>query len=159
MNTNTTIHRVSILCLAALALALSGCLSIETPEEFLLLEESSDELKLITPDEAKLWVREFADDDRGDLDFWVAALQADFVDNRGYTLLEDGALQDAAGRDGHEWLFEATTHGETYRYLVTLQVREDLTTNTIRVSEYVATKEKFDAYLGSVREAVASVRP
>jgi len=139
--------------------ALSGCLSIDAPAEFLVVREASDEIRLITADEAKLWVREFVDDDDGDLDFWSKALRGDLVDNRGYTLLESRQTTDDAGRPAFEMLLEATVAGRTQRYLVTLSVHERTLDHVVRVSEFVAEKERFDAYLDGVREAVASVRP
>jgi hypothetical protein len=146
--------------LAALpaALALSGCLSIDAPGDFLLVGRSTDELKLIAADESKLWVREFADEDEGDLEFWAKALRTDLADNRGYTLIEERDVRGAGGLAGKEWLFEVSTRGEAHRYLVTLFVIEGLFENTIRVSEFVAARSRFDEYLDNVRRAVASVR-
>lgn len=145
--------------LPGLLLGLStGCLSIEGPRDFLLVHEGTDELRLVTPEEAALWVREFSDEDQGDLDFWSAAVRADFVQNRGYVPLEMRRFKDGTGQPGREWLFEVTTRGQTYRYLIALLVFEGVFSNTIRVSEYVAPGDRFDTHLEDVRRAVTTVR-
>ncbi len=152
------LSRVDLLPLSALALLSSGCLSIDLPEDFLRIHRSPSQIKLMAADESKLWVRDFDDDDQGDLQFWSQALREDFVENRGYTLIEEGTVKDPGDREGREWLFETTTHGQPYRYLVTLFVFEGWFSNTIRVSEFVARKAAFDRYLEDVRAAVLTVR-
>ena len=151
------ITRVDYFLLAPLVL-LSGCLSIDKPKDFLVVDRGMNQLKLITADESKLWVRQFKDRDQGNLEFWSKALRADFVENRGYTLLEEQEVKGRNDVSGNQWMFEVSTRGEAYRFLITLFVFDGLFENTIRVSEYVARKDRFDDYLEDVRRAVASVR-
>ena len=46
-------------------LLLAGCLSLETPEKFKVLEKGKVELKAVAPDETKLWIITEAADDAG----------------------------------------------------------------------------------------------
>jgi hypothetical protein len=144
--------------LAAAALVLPSCLSIEAPS-FHVLEESTDSLKAITPEDARLWVREFSDSTRGNLSFWSQALRNDLVGNRGYTLIEERKVKDIEGRDGSEMLFEVTAGGRAQRYIVALYVFEGLFSNTIRVAEYVAPKGLQEKYEAEVRKAFAAISP
>ena len=142
-----------------LVLFLGGCLSFEVPEKFLILDKGFSEIKAITPDEAKLWVREFNDPKKGDFNFWSDTLKSDFVQNRGYTLIEERKVKDKKGRDGLELLFEVTSAGAAQRYLVTLFVFQGWLKNTIRVVEFVAPKPIFDGYVQRVREAISTLTP
>ena len=136
----------------------AGCLTLEAPDRFLVVERGTDELKAITPDEAKLWVREFRDPDAGSIDFWSDALKSDFTGNRGYTLLDEGSAAGQDGEKGREFLFEVTAAGVVERYLVVLFVHAGWTANTIRVVEFVAPKELFERYAPGVRGAVKTIR-
>lgn len=132
---------------------LSGCLTMEIPARFLSDEDSAEGLKAVSPDEAKLWVREFNDPDQGGLDFWAEALKNDLVGHRGYTLIEENDVTDREGRKGVEFVFEMSIQGIPHRYAVTLFVLEGWWWNTIRVSEFAAEKKIFDGYLAGVRES------
>jgi hypothetical protein len=136
----------------------AGCLTFEAPDRFLVVERGTDVLKAITPDEAKLWVREFSDPDGGSLDFWSDALKSDFVSNRGYTLLEEHAVKDHGGEKGLELLFELTAAGAAQRYLAVLFVYEGCCANTIRTIEFVAPRDLFERYAADVRKSVATIR-
>jgi hypothetical protein len=146
---------------AALALAflLEGCISMEVPGHFLVLEEGTSEFKAVSPAEARIWVREFGDSNKGDLSFWSEVLKNDLVKNRGYTLLEEGKAKDGDGDGGLELVFEVTVGGAAQRYLVDLFVLEGWLSNTIVVVEFVAPKEVFEKDLDGVRKAVATLDP
>ena len=139
-------------------LVTSGCVSIDAPDDFLVVDQDSREIKMITADEARLWFRELDDDDKGNFEFWSKALENDFVNNRGYTLFESAKVKDSKGLEGLEMIFEMTTHGRTHRYLITMFVEEKATRNVIRVAEFVAEKGKFDGHLDEVREAIRTIR-
>ncbi|MEW6743828.1 MAG: hypothetical protein AB1486_13820 [Planctomycetota bacterium] len=145
-----------------LALAtLTGCaaISMKVPQGFLQLETPRDELKATSPDEAKIWVREFEDPNKGDLAFWADVLRKDLTRNRGYELVEEGATRDVQGRPGTWMQFELVLGGEPQGYLVAVFVIEGSSANTIRVAELVARKPVFDASVGAVREALATLAP
>ncbi|MEM7233131.1 MAG: hypothetical protein AAF517_13195 [Planctomycetota bacterium] len=149
---------ITRLTLCAFATTLVSCLSMQTPDKFLITREGWSELKALTPDDAKLWVREFKDDKRGDLDFWSEALREEFETHRGYVILEDPAdIVDGAQRPGKQFLMEVTTDGITWRYLLNVFVIEGWRHHTIRVAEYVAHKDDFDEYLASVKDAIRTL--
>lgn len=143
---------------ALLALLSSSCVTMQVPDAFLVTERGTSELKAITPEETKLWVREFSDPDQGDLAFWSEALRRDLVENRGYTLLSEGKIRDGRGREGKELLLEATVQGRPVRELLALFVHEGTFEHTIRVVELVGEKEPFDAAVDDVRAAIGTLQ-
>ena len=155
---SSSILSASVMALAVATGTLTSCLSIQAPS-FLVLQKSTDSLKAMTPDDARVWVREFGDSSRGDLSFWSQALRNDLVSNRGYTLIEERKVKDADGHDGAEMLFEVTAGGRAQRYIVALYVFEGLFSNTIRVAEYVAPKELQEKYEAEVKKAFTAISP
>src|SRR3979409_1240908 len=93
------------------ALLFSSCISFTPPDRFLIVHNSGDDLKAITPEESKLWIRNFDDDDKGGLAFWKDALRADLKDSRGYILVSEGDIKDGAGTAGKELVLESTVNG------------------------------------------------
>ncbi len=140
---------------------LGGCYAIEMdlPPDFLQLETGGFELKAITPDDARLWVREFEDGDQGDLQFWASSLKVDLEENRGYSPVEEAELRDDQGRVGTQMQFAVTTEGEPHGYLVAVFVFEGSSTNTIRVAEFVAPRAVFEQQLEGVEAALVTIQP
>jgi hypothetical protein len=150
--------RRSVARFASIALAIpaiAGCLSMETPQRFIVTSSSSSRVVLIAPDDAKIVVQEFDVPGDGDLAFWRDALRTDFVENRGYTLLSEQAVAHESGREGHEFVFESTIDGSPYRYLVTLHHFDGYFGETVRVAEFLSPKPAFDAHAPNVRKAIA----
>lgn len=147
----------SCVVLAALSLAL-GCVSIAPPARFLVVDEGCDELKAVTPEDSRLWVRTFDDDDQGGLPFWQDALKEDLTKNRGYVVVSEG---DASAGDakGHEYVLETTVNGRPVRELLVLFVTGGFFWDTVHVIEYVADKDVFEQELPAVRTSVQSYRP
>lgn len=144
----------------AVTVLLSSCATImDPPERFLVVDDGGSFVKAITPEESKLWLRDFPDDDRGGLAFWRDALKADLQDNRGYVVVSEGAAKDSAGTPGHEFVLESTVNGRTVRELLVVLVYEGWFSDTIRVVEYVADKETFETEVASVRASVNTIRP
>lgn len=141
--------------------AACGCSSIEMelPPDFLQLQTARRELKAITPDDARIWVREFEDPDQGDLQFWASTLKLDLEENRGYAPVEESAFRDDMGRDGIRMQFALTTEGEPHGYLVAIFVFEGSRTNTIRVAEFVGPEPVFERHLEGVKTALATIQP
>jgi len=150
---------IATLVFSLLAVSSASCISFDPPKSFLVTWRGAADLKAITPDESKLWVRNFPDVDRGGLSFWVEALKRDFVDNRGYVLISDAAIKDGAGTAGHEVLVESTVGGRPMRELLCVFVYGGLFEDNIRVVEFVADKTAFDRELTSVRTSVSAMRP
>lgn len=145
--------------LALFCALLSSCVTMQVPERFLVTTRGVDELKAITPEETKLWVRDFDDPDGGDLAFWTQTLRRDLVENRGYTLLSEARIEDAEGNVGVELLLEATVQGRAMRELLVLFVHPGFFGNRIRVVELVGEKEPFEAAVDEVRAAVKTLEP
>lgn len=153
------ISSVCVLVIASLCGALSGCVSMNLPEEFLVLDQGMGEFRAVTADEAKVWVREFTPEARdGTLVFWRDALKKDFTDNRGYVVLEENDTKDGRGRKGFELLCESEADGRAHRYLIAVFVLESALGNDIRTVEYTAEKSHFDEHLADVRKAIAELR-
>jgi hypothetical protein len=148
------------LSLAVALFNLAACATVmESPERFLVVDEGGTYVKAITPEESKLWLRDFPDDDHGGLAFWRDALKADLKDNRGYVVISEAAAKDSAGTPGHELVLESTVNGRTVRELMALFVYAGMFADTIRVVEYVAEKATFDKEVTAVRASLATIRP
>jgi hypothetical protein len=132
---------------------------MDLPPDFLQLETGGFELKAITPDDARLWVREFEDRDQGALQFWASSLKVDFEDNRGYSLVEESEIRDDRGREGIQMQFAVTTEGEPHGYLVAVFVFEGSSINTIRIAEFVAPRAVFEQQLEGVEAALVTIQP
>jgi len=140
------------------ALLLSGGVSLDVPEGFVLVERQRDQIKAVSPDESKLWLREFPATNRAGLAFWSEALQNHLIHRRGYTLVEQRPVRDGSGLDGLELHFEVASHGVTYRYLVTLYVPDRpfwSSQGKIRVLEFLAPEPAFARHLQLVRRSTA----
>jgi len=141
-----------------LVLSAAGCaaVSIDTPDGFLVVNETRTDIRATSSDGALLWVRTFDDPHGGDQAFWADALYNDLVDNRGYTMVEKNRAEAGSGArsvDGVEMLFETFTHGALHKYLIWLFVRA----NTICVVEFVGRPEPFSENVDAVRECVQSL--
>jgi hypothetical protein len=158
MNSDRLSHLTFVVALAA-ALGAASCVTMQVPERFLVTDRGVSELKAITPDETKLWVRDFTDDHQADLAFWREALVRDLVENRGYTLVEEGRATDAGGNEGVELLLEATIQGRAMRELMVVFVYPGTFSNRVRVVEVVGEKEPFEALLSDARAAVRTLQP
>lgn len=144
--------------MASLVVA-SSCVTMTPPERFLVVDEGGDFMKAITPEESKLWLRDFPDADQGGLAFWRDALKADLKDNRGYVIISEAEVKDGAGTPGHEFVLESTVNGRTVRELLALFVYAGWFEDTIRVVEYVAEKDAFEKEVAGVRTSLGTIQP
>lgn len=147
-----------------LLLLLPACsITMDLPPDFLRIGRSGHEYKAITPDDGRLWVREFANDDDGTLEFWATTLQNDLVQKRGYELVGTTTTRDGAGHDGTQFECRAVANGERYGYLVSVFAVPRsfplFSAPTIMVVEFTAREAVFTARLDAVRDAIASLRP
>lgn len=150
-------NRVTTLALV-LVLVGGACVSLEPPARFLVTDRSGDQLKAITPEESKLWVRRFDDEDKGGLEFWKDALKGDLKDNRGYLLLGEAPATDGTGAAGHSMMLETMVNGRPVRELIAVFVRPGLLGDSIWVVEYVAPKDVFDNEVEGVRASLSTLR-
>jgi len=146
--------RIVVVTLVSLFLS-SSCATLELPGRFLVVERAVGEVKAITPDEAKVWLRDF-EEPGGDLAFWAEALEGDLVGNRGYVLVSKSDVKDGGGKPGKELVFETQAYGTPVKYLIAVFVHETVFgSSRIRTVEYVADKKLFDTYVDDVRAAIA----
>jgi len=153
--------RAPVLMLLVCAFAASCSLQMTLPPGFLRLKaREAGDLKAVTADDARIWVREFAVENDSNLDFWAQAVTADLKDARGYQLAPDGDGHDGAGNLGKRFVGEVTTGGETCGYFVAVFFlpRGWLGNDKVRVVEFTAKKALFDRQLDAVRNAVATLQ-
>ena len=143
--------RAPLLALVLMPL-LSACASLPAPDDFLVVRENPRELKAVASDDAMYWVRNFRDEHRGDFKFWSATLESEFVEQRGYSLVNRQELQ-INGQDVLQLTFEATASGIGYGYLVLMWVESGVFNNRIHVVEYMATNDCFETHVKAVLEA------
>lgn len=134
---------------------------MEVPEAFIVTARGTDELKAVSSDDAQIWARELDEPHEGSLAFWTDALRNDFVDNRGYTLIEEGTTRDGDGNEGSELTFEVTVSGRAQRYIVAVfWIPSSFlfwSTSTIGVVEFVVPRDAFETYEDAIRQAVRTV--
>jgi hypothetical protein len=151
----------ALILLCALLPACS--MTMDLPSDFLRLERSGAEFKAITPDDGRLWVREFADPSAGTLEFWATTLRNDFVENRGYELVGDRPVRDGTGRAGQEFEFRTFAAGEGHGYLLTVFVLPAAfwpwSEQQVLVAEFGAREPVFVERLEAVRTALGTLQP
>jgi len=138
----------------------TGCatLQMDVPDRFLVIEEEGDSLKAMTPEESKIWVRDFDDDTFGSLTFWRDAVKGDLLKGRGYTLVEETSVKDGYGNDGVALVVETTLSGRPVKELLAVFIVPGWFSNTIRVAEFVADKAAFDTELAGVKSSLSTLR-
>ncbi|MCC7063548.1 MAG: hypothetical protein IT456_12140 [Planctomycetes bacterium] len=126
---------------------------MDLPKDFLQLSES-EQFRAVTGDDARVWIREFEDENAASREFWAQAVEYDFVQQRGYELIAKGEVKNRSGVAG-DW-FECATNvgGARYGYLVAIWVSG----TNIKVVEFTARDEVWKARVESVRAALRTVR-
>ncbi len=135
-----------------------GAVDLSMPEGFLIVNRKRKEVKAVTSNDAKLWVRELAVSKNGSIKFWADALVNHLVTNRGYELIDARIISGKHGREGRELTFDVVAGGVPSRYLVTLFVRRRpfwSRNNAIRVIEFVAPRNEFEEYVTQLHESKA----
>ena len=115
-------------------------------------------MQALTPDDARLWLREFSVHEDADLAFWTKALKTHFVENQGYKFLRESRVSgqgEMTNRQGHQILFEAYTDQGPVNYLITISLLDSgfvSPKKAIEVVEFVAAPELFIEYMDSVSQ-------
>lgn len=146
---------------ATCAVLASCSMHMDVPADFLRLEgEERGDVRAVTADGARIWVREFPVADQAELSFWVEAVRSELVDTRGYELVGTSEVEDAAGREGRAIEAATTVAGERCGYLLAVFVLEGgvFTADAVRTVEFTARKDAFDAQVAAVRAAIATLR-
>lgn len=154
------IHKTLGTVCGSLLLVLQSCaIHVDLPEQFLGIDETSSTFKAMTADDAIFFVEKFdLPKSGGRLEFWASALKNDFVENRGYTKLDEGSIGSSNGTDGIRMTFEATTKGRVYRYFVAVFVREQWTGPSLYAARFTAEKETFEKHIDGVQKAIETLR-
>ena len=143
----------AIACCAALAFAACAA-PIRLPDAFVRLRDSGEGYRAVTSDDARIWVRDLWDPTEGNVAFWTATLKNDYVEQRGYELVDEGDVLDAAGETGRALEFTTNVRGARVGYLIALWVRG----RTLQVVEFAAPQAAFAERRAAVRAALGTVR-
>lgn len=147
-----------LLCLAIL---LPGCaLQMDLPPGFLRLtrQESSD-LRALSADDARIWVREFRVQEGAGAAYWAEVFTDELRRVRGYELGEPQEIRDGSGRTGVAFVGRTVVQGERCGYFAALFLRDGwFGRQYVRLLEYAAREAVFDAHLDAVQAAVATLR-
>lgn len=152
--------RALLLCASALLGAACAGPSLALPAAFQRLANESD-FKAVTADDARVWIREFADPDEGKLEFWTEVLKNDLLQQRGYQPTGTGTVKDAAGRAGAWQQFATIVDGEQVGYLVAVFVIPGgfLSPQKVRVCEFTARQDVFAQHVDAVKATLATLAP
>ncbi|MBM4060154.1 MAG: hypothetical protein FJ265_03520 [Planctomycetes bacterium] len=148
--------RVLSLALVGLLGGFAGCTVIELPKDFLVLDayDGAGDYRAVTGDDARVWVREFADPNEANREFWAQAIEFDFTQQRGYELVGKGEVSNHDGLAGNWFECAANVRGERVGYLVAVWASG----NSVTVVEFAARAEVFKARVDSVRAALRTLR-
>lgn len=145
------LHLVRLLVLALT----SGCgpsFKAATPPGFVELDADYDnyDYRATTADGLVLGVREVEHDPKGDLDFWVRAIENELRSRGGYALIESKPVKNVQGLSGRQLWFGHDEGQKPHLYMVTLFVTE----GWIYLVEAGGTKEQVDKQRQQIRWAV-----
>ncbi|MCX8037852.1 MAG: hypothetical protein N3D11_12545 [Candidatus Sumerlaeia bacterium] len=140
-----------------------GCVfRMTTPENFVRVKQSiwtPSAFHALTPQEDKLLVRHFTSGEKQTLKFWADTLRNNLVEERGYTLREEGEFKTDAGLAGHRFLFEITMSDVPYCYELVVFVTQTWRRQHIYAAEFLCQKKNFDANRPAVEKALKQFRP
>ena len=88
-------------------------------EGFLVVVSSRRELQAVSPDDARVWLREFPVDADTTTDFWARVIQTHLIDHQGDRLIDQTAITGPDQQSGYQMLFESDLAQGPMRYLLT----------------------------------------
>lgn len=133
-----------------------GRAPMSAPDGFLVVASSRRELQAVSPDDARVWLREFPVDNDTTTNFWARAIQTHLVDHLGYRLIDQTEIAGPAQQTGHQMLFESDSIQGPMRYLLTVLPQPKPAWSgkrRIQVVEFAATAELYGEYVDAVGEA------
>ena len=133
-----------------------GKAPMSAPDGFLVVASNRRELQAVSPDDARVWLREFPVDNDTTPNFWARAIQTHLVDHLGYRLIDQTEITGPARQTGHQMLFESDSIQGPMRYLLTVlpqPKRAWSSKRKIQVVEFAATAELYAEYVDAVGEA------
>lgn len=139
----------------------SGCgpsFTAATPPGFVELDADYDnyDYRATTADGLVIGVREVEHDPKGDLDFWVRAIENELRSRGGYALIESNSIKNAQGLSGRQLWFGHDEGQKPHLYMVTLFVTEGSWSSDgwIYLLEVGGTKEQIDKQRQQIAWAV-----
>jgi hypothetical protein len=168
MKRATTSSSLLFLAAALLATACGPSFVLSTPPGFIELDQkySSYDYRATTADGVVIAAREIDNDRRGELGFWVRAIENRMRERGGYALLESKAVKSADGIEGRQLRFghddqagsavspqaQGTGSARPHLYYLTIFVTED----KIFLLEVGGTKELVTSQAAAVDSVIAS---
>ena len=129
---------------------------MSAPDGFLVVASRRRELQAVSPDDARVWLREFRVDNETTSEFWAKAIQTHLVDHLGYRLIDQTEITGPARQTGHQMLFETESVQGPMRYLLTVLPQPKPAWSgkrRMQVVEFAATAELYAQYVDAVGEA------
>lgn len=129
---------------------------MDVPSGFLPVRATRNELQAISPDDARVWYREFAVSDKAGQDFWAKAIRTHLVEHRGCRVIDESIVrQDAElGHDGYyQLLLTAESDRGPLYHLLTISLKPATLwsrKSTIRVTEFTAPPHLYAEYSDAV---------
>ena len=144
------------------AVAFGGCaLPIQLSADYLVLDgyDEDADFRAVTGDDARVWIREFTEENDGNLEFWAQALEFDLLQQRGYQLVGKGEVADADGSPGRWLECAANVRGERFGHLIAIWVtgRGLRKGCTVRVVEFTARAEVWKTRVEAMHAALRTV--
>ncbi len=137
---------LTVICLLLTSVA---CRTPKSPDGFIYLGESRGH-KFVSSDDAKVWIRKFEVEKDGDLEFWKEVLHKEFVETRGYKLVDESAL----GKKAHEMTYSRLSAGRETIYYLRISLEKGLTGASVETAEFMAEKESFEKHKAAVLKAL-----
>jgi Domain of unknown function (DUF4349) len=128
----------------------------EIPQGFLVVSAPAGRVHAIAADESVYRSFTLEDSPQGDIDFWCAALLADFEERRGYTVVSKRRVTTEPG-EACEFVVEGIGDGRARKYLVLLAVEDGRFADTLHLTELVTLPEPFEVRAAEVRRVAGIV--
>jgi hypothetical protein len=148
----------STLLLAFASVACGPSFQTATPPGFVELDREDDDptydYRATTADGLVVAVREIDHEPKGELSFWVRAIENEMRNRGGYALLDSKGVQTVQGLSGQQLRFGHDEGKEPHLYLLTVFVTDDY----IYLLEAGGTKQLVEANQRQIDSAIQSFR-
>jgi len=150
----TPLARCLLLFTVALTAACAPSFQTTTPPGFVELDRDDDDpaydYRATTADGLVLAVREIDHEPKGELSFWVRAIENEMRNRGGYALLESKGVQTSQGLNGQQLRFGHDEGSEPHLYYLTVFVTDE----HIYLLEAGGTKKLVEAHQAQIDTAV-----
>ena len=155
MNRSCTMIPVMIALLVS-----AGCRLVDPPHGYVELDSPPPPytFQAVSPEDSRFAVRVVDNEGDGSLDFWVQAVRNQLERNRGYVFLSSGDLTTTRGLSGKELLFETSSKGAKFLYLVGIFPYSSIFGDWIYIVEAGGEEATVKNDLEALRAAVKSLR-